>query len=143
MGFQFRRPKSRAGPNRWDIYRWEAVTPITLAIRHRSSRARVSAGGGATGCYCCCDRRAARVQYRRGELEVRWWRATTPAAAVAATAKGSSAQATSSQECKRQRLLLLLRRPCPSPSQKARFFKLFSFFLYSLRIGLLDVNGSE
>jgi len=50
-------------------------------------------------------------------------------------------QAASVWECKRQRLLLLLRWPCPS--QKARFFKLFSFFLCSLRIGLLDVNGSE
>jgi hypothetical protein len=52
-------------------------------------------------------------------------------------------QAANSRESKRQRLLLLLRRPCPSPGQKARFFKLFSFFLCSLRIGLLDVNGSE
>ena len=31
----------------------------------------------------------------------------------------------------------------PVPSRRARFFELFSFFLCSLRIGLLDVNGSE
>jgi len=59
-----------------------------------------------------------------------------------AAAKGSGERA-GLRECKRQRLLLLLRRPCPSPSQKATLFKLLSFFLCSLRIGLLDVNGSE
>ena len=93
----------------------------------RSSRARVSAGGGGVA---FCYRRAARVQDQRGEVEVRWgWAALAPA--IAATAKGIGIRrAATVWECKRQRLLLLLRRPCPSQKASSILQTLFIFPLF-------------